>query len=198
MEAFMTSCDNEDNLSRYYKNQCSIQDGSRLYEEKKKHGSKILMLFAEVYPFLTKLYGIDNATDMILNYQNTNVFLEWFWRTKHRLGEVLQLDPNEFYIGEWIGKGFFLKITLSILIYNNIIIDTDIVNTLINKQKKMIEAITTTKIDNTNEHLLKNNNQYCIFPSINIRQSIDGYTLLDQVILYTTNIDLFFENVIYD
>ncbi len=110
--------DNYD-LSKYYRCQTDICFSSQLYGDRiVEHGSKVLMLFAEVYSFLVKGFSAEIASLMIVNYSNSDSFKLWFWKIKHALGIELQCDPNYNDIGKWVGKGFLLKIVLSTIMHN--------------------------------------------------------------------------------
>ena len=105
--------DDDYDLSKYYRCQTDICFSSQLYGDRiVEHGSKVLMLFAEVYSFLVKGFSVETASFMIANYSNSDSFKLWFWKIKHALGIELQHDPNYNDIGKWVGKGFLLKIVL--------------------------------------------------------------------------------------
>lgn len=109
----------KDELMDYYKCQTDICYCSQLYgENKEEHGSKILMLFAEIYAYMVEEFGLTQSPRLIIDYENSEIFKAWFWDVKHRLGRELLVDPDFDTIGQWIGRGLFLKIALSIIEYH--------------------------------------------------------------------------------
>jgi len=169
----------------YIKSQTNICFNSDLFDDKHQHGSKIIMLFAEAFPFLTDLFDINKSGELITEYSNTNVFKHWFWRIKHILGQKLKRDPTFYDIGHWIGKGLFLKIIISLLIYHKIFINDEIIIKIIEKQKKFLnDLIDIIEISN-----LKNNNLIEIY-------SDDYYVLDEHVITSYENEGFYLSNLI--
>ncbi|MBR6199594.1 MAG: hypothetical protein IKQ61_04945 [Spirochaetales bacterium] len=135
---------NQINRQKYFKYQFDISTGSELYGNNvTEHGSKIITLFAEVYASLVKLYGTDITKDAMLKFENCDTFKNWFWNVKHRLGTVILRDPQFDDIGLWLGKGLYLKIILSTIKYNNLILTHDNLARLIARQDKLIKKFVT-------------------------------------------------------
>ncbi|MBR6060563.1 MAG: hypothetical protein IKP67_00695 [Spirochaetales bacterium] len=135
---------NQINRQKYFKYQFDISTGSELYGNNvTEHGSKIITLFAEVYASLVKLYGTDITKDAMLKFENCDTFKNWFWNVKHRLGTVILRDPQFDDIGLWLGKGLYLKIILSTIKYNNLILTHDNLARLIARQDKLIQRFVT-------------------------------------------------------
>ncbi len=181
-----SSCDDLLMLSNYYRCQKDICLRSELFGERiVEHGSKVVMLFAEIYSFMVDKYGLNVIPSIIINYENSAPFKHWFWGVKHKLGIEIQSDPTFCDIGKWIGKGLFLKICLSITYHNKLMIDENIVREMIDRQKKMIEELSE---DN--------------FFSRNSKKAIDfvdrGYILLKEKTILSYDNEFFFrENVIF-
>ncbi len=128
------------NRQKYYRYQFEICTNSELYGDNvSEHGSKIATLFAEVYASLVDLYGTDITKDAMLKFENCDKFKHWFWNVKHRLGTVLLRDPQFDDIGLWLGKGLYLKIILSTIKYNNLILTNNNLAVLIDRQEKLIK-----------------------------------------------------------
>ena len=128
------------NRQKYYRYQCEICTNSELYGDNvTEHGSKIATLFAEVYASLVKIYGTDITKDAMLHFENCDKFKNWFWNVKHRLGTILLRDPQFDDIGLWLGKALYLKIILSTIYYNRLILTNDNLAQLIHRQEKLIE-----------------------------------------------------------
>ena len=163
--------------------QTEICFSSDLFHDKKTHGSKIIMLFAEVFSFLVEIYGLNNITSLIINYSNTSAFKKWFWNIKSILTEQLSEDPSFYEIGKWIGKGFFLKICLSVIIYNGFIIEKNVLNRIIEKQKKLLKEL--------------KKDIYFLNNIISIEEDNGSYSLLNENIILTNDNDSFYlENII--
>ena len=169
---------NSEEIKKYYKSQTEICFSCDLFHDKKNHGSKIIMLFAEIFSFLVDIYGVNNISNLIINYSNTNGFKKWFWKIKNILGEQLNEEPSFYEIGKWIGKGFFLKICLSLMIYNGFILEKKILNKIIEKQKKLIKEL--------------KNDPFAANCKISIDEMINGYSLLNEEILLTNDNDCFY------
>jgi len=175
---------NSDEIKKYFRSQTEICFSCDLFNDKETHGSKIIMLFAEVFSFLVDNYGINNVSNLIINYSNTTNFKKWFWAIKNKLEQYIGEEPSFYEIGKWIGKGFFLKICLSVIIYNSFILDNNILNSLIHKQKKLIKEL-------KNESFIKNNQ--IIIQEFNN----SSYSLLNENIVLTIDDEYFYlENVI--
>lgn len=119
MKRKMKELENTSDLEVYFRKQTDICFCSELFGDLiNEHGSKVLMLFAEIYSFMVQEFGLKLAPQIIIDYSNSKIFKEWFWTIKHRLGENLHHDPTFDEIGKWIGRGFFLKIIISIIIFS--------------------------------------------------------------------------------
>ncbi|MCG8569123.1 MAG: hypothetical protein MJB14_03180 [Spirochaetes bacterium] len=130
-----------DYFHQYYQNQCDICYQSELFTDKDVDGSKIIMLFAEIYSHITFEYGLECIVNRFVEYSNTNRFKNWFWKNKYLLGEHLQKDPDSHHIGLWLGKGMFLKIIFSFLHYHRLNFSALSLSKLIDKQKKLLEHL---------------------------------------------------------
>lgn len=137
----MNKAVNSNNIKEYLQQQQEVCLSCELFSDKFKHGSKVIMLFAEVFSFLVDIYGVKNTANLIKQYSSTSVFKNWFWRIKHLLGEQLNTDPSFDDIGNWIGKGFFLKISLSLIIIHKLYLEEAIINDLIKKQNQLIKSL---------------------------------------------------------
>lgn len=116
----MQSCKNVlANLSNYYVFQAEISENSELFGQNLEHMDKVILLFAEIYAFICNEFSVEIAKKLIIDYENSDTFKKWFWKIKHKLGEVLKKDPTCDEIGCWIGKCAFLKIVYNILCYKN-------------------------------------------------------------------------------
>ena len=114
----MSFCENVSmDLKNYYMFQAEISEMSELFGQNTEHIDKVILLFAEIYAFICDEFSIELARKLIMNYENSDTFKRWFWKMKHRLGEVLKKDPTSDEIGCWIGQGAFLKIVYNILCY---------------------------------------------------------------------------------
>lgn len=170
-------------LKEYFRSQKDICFKSELYNDKYVHGSKIIMLFAEVFSFIVKIYGVNNSSKIITQYSNTTGFKKWFWKIKHRLGEYILSDPTFCDIGKWIGKGFFLKICISLIIFNGLLLEENILNKMINKQKKLLKELSEEKyFANGKKAIITNNDHYIL--------------LNEKISLSYTNEHFFIENLI--
>ncbi|HOJ64653.1 MAG TPA: hypothetical protein PLE45_09555 [Spirochaetota bacterium] len=171
-------------LKKYYSDQANICFRSKLYGEDENaclHASKVLMLFAEIYPVLVDFYGINMNPDVIINFQNSKIYRQWFYKVKYILGEEIKSDPDFSQIGNWLGKGFFLKNCLSVIYYSDkLYFNEAIVNFLIKKQKKLL--------NNLLEH-----NYFTDQTKKAIEIFDDGYYLLNEKTLLSYKKDLFFE-----
>ena len=77
----------KNDLTQYYKCQTDICFNSQLYGENiEEHGSKILMLFAEVC-VSCRGFGLNLTPRMIILYENTEFLNHGFWKVKHQLGD---------------------------------------------------------------------------------------------------------------
>ncbi len=177
--------DDINNIKKYYNCQKDICLKSELFgNELETHGGKVLMLFAEIFSFFVDAYEVEKTTNIILNYQNSNHFKHWFWRVKHNLGLMINNDPTFYDIGKWIGSGLFLKMSISILVSNNVYIDSALIDRIIGRQRRNIEKLLGEK------QLIYNRD--C---SINLTD--DGYYLLKERTLLDPKNQLFFqENII--
>ena len=159
-------------IENYYKSQIELCCKAELYSDQRKHGGKVLMLFAEVFSCLVECYGIESTTNHLLKYANSKVFKDWFWKVKHLLGECLKKDPSFDDIGAWIGKGFFLKMFLSFLIYSNLLIEPFVLNKVISRQKKLLENlmanIDITMLNNIIKFDLDNHKYFILNEPINL------------------------------
>lgn len=172
-------------LKNYYKCQKDICLKSELFGDRVfEHGSKIIMLFAEIYSFMVERYGLNLIPSTIINYENSHSFKHWFWEIKHNLGTEIQADPSFCDIGKWIGKGLFLKICLSISYHNKLMLDENIIKDMIKRQLKMLDDL---KSDNC---FIKNGKK-----AIEVYDY--GYTLLKQKTVLSYDNEYFFkENII--
>jgi hypothetical protein len=174
-----------DDLKHYFRCQKDICFKSKLFGgEIEEHGSKVVMLFAEMYSFLVDKYGINAIPTTIIQFQDSKHFKHWFWKVKHILGEEVLSDPSFFDIGKWIGKGLFLKMCLSITYYNHFLNDEKIIKQMIDKQKTMIREL-------LNENYFLKNGRKAI-------EIIDnGYILLKEKIILSYDSEYFYkENII--
>ncbi|HOV13269.1 MAG TPA: hypothetical protein PK771_03205 [Spirochaetota bacterium] len=173
-------------LSSYYRCQKDICLRSELFGERIfEHGSKVVMLFAEIYSFMVEKYGLNVIPSIIINYENSPSFKHWFWEVKHKLGIELNSDPTFYDIGKWIGKGLFLKICLSITHHNNLLLDESIVNEMISRQSKMLHEL------NKDGAFFRNGKNA-------IEMTDRGYILLrEKTVLSYDNEYFFKDNVIY-
>jgi hypothetical protein len=179
-----SDCDFLYNLKKYYKYQEDICYKSKLFDDIHEHGSKVLMLFAEIYSFMVDKYGINNMPFVISEYQNSKIFRTWFWKVKHKLGQEVGADPSFCDIGKWIGKGLFLKICLSMIYHNHLLTDEKIIKMLVEKQKSLI-------LDIIRDNSFKKNGKKAI-EFVN-----GGYFLLNEkIILSKESTDFFQENII--
>lgn len=169
-------------LRKYYEDQRQICLRSSLYGENIcENASKVLMLFSEIYPVLVDFYGIGINPDIIISFENSHIYRKWFDRVKFILGSEIRTDPDFIHIHKWLGKGLFLKTTLSIIYYsNNLYFDEFILHILIDKQKRLLDE------------LLKNN----YFIDNSTRKAIelfdDGYYLLGEKTILSYKKDIFF------
>jgi hypothetical protein len=171
-------------LKRYYKYQEDICYKSRLYDDITEHGSKVVMLFAEIYSFMVDKFGLTSVPKIISEYQNSKVFCNWFWNVKHYLGQEVLNDPSFCDIGKWIGKGFFLKICLSLIYHNHLFTDEYVINQMIEKQKKLLAEL-------LKENSFTKNGKSAITKIEN------GYILLNEKTILSCDHDLFYkENII--
>ena len=179
-----SDCDFLYNLKKYYKYQEDICFKSKLYDDINVHGSKVLMLFAEIYSFMVDRFGLTNMPFIISEYQNSKGFRNWFWKVKHKLGQEISSDPGFCDIGRWIGKGLFLKICLSLIYHNHLLTDEKLIKSLIEKQKSLI-------MDIIRDNQFKKNGKKAI------RFINGGYTLLNEkVIISHEDASFFNENII--
>lgn len=170
-------------IKKYFQSQKDICFNSELYYDKCTHGSKIIMLFAEIFSFMVNIYGINNTSNLITQYSNTSTFKKWFWQIKHRLGEHILDDPSFYDIGKWIGKGFFLKIILSLILHGGLLIEENTLNKIIEKQNKLLKELISEK------HFANG--------KMSIIQEHDGYILLNEKICLCCEKEHFFiENLI--
>ncbi|MCG8573115.1 MAG: hypothetical protein MJB14_23525 [Spirochaetes bacterium] len=179
-------------MTRYYRCQTNICYQSQLFgEQKGDHSSKVLMLFAEIYSFLAHEYDLNIVPNLIINFGNTPKFKKWFWNIKHRLGEELQADPNYHDIGTWIGKGFFFKILINILLDNNRKMDQ------INFYQPVLMKKIVQRQNVLLQQLLKEK-QHCPYQKIGLEMIRDGYILLNEKIILNEKNEYFFSsNLIY-
>lgn len=169
-------------LVQYYRCQKDICLKSELFGANIfEHDSKVLMLFAEVYSFLVEEYGVNTTFSAIINFENSDIFKNWFWKIKHRLGWVILKDPTFCEIGEWIGRGLFLKIALNICTYNNLSISDNFINRMSKKQKSLIIELNKRNCLNAN-----GNNT--------IEFLVDGYVLLKEKTILSNNNNSFVED----
>ncbi|HBD93125.1 MAG: hypothetical protein A2015_06985 [Spirochaetes bacterium GWF1_31_7] len=170
--------DNGD-LLQYYKCQTDICYCSQLYGDlAEEHGSKVLMLFAEIYAYMVSEFGLTIAPSMIIKYENSELFKKWFWKVKHELGLELSIDPDFHEIGKWIGKGLFLKIVFSMLSFNRVVFEES------NLNFNFIEIVKRTIL--RQEILLNDLLKENYFQSKNrlaIELFSNGYTLLNETIV---------------
>ena len=180
-------------LKKYYRCQTDICFHSELFgSEIHKHGSKVLMLFAEIYSFLVLEFGLNFTPDMITKYGNSKAFKHWFWQIKHRLGEELKNEPNFNDIGKWIGKGFFLKIILNLLkhsteyITNYSVFKDTVLDRVVNRQRALLR------------HLMQEN-YFSTTGAQAIEEVEDGYILLNEKVILNPQSEYFFNrNLISD
>ncbi len=170
-------------LKKYFQSQKDICFNSELYSDKCLHGSKIIMLFAEVFSFIVKIYGLNNTSNLITQYSNTTGFKKWFWNIKHILGEHILSDPNFYDIGKWIGKGFFIKICISLILYNGLLLEENILNQMIEKQKKLLKELSKEKYFANGKTSIVHENNYC-------------FLLNEKINLCYNNEHFFIENII--
>lgn len=166
----------------YFKSQYDICFSSELFTDKNAHGSKIIMLFAEVFPFIVDEFGLNNSSIMISQFSNSRLFKDWFWRIKHKLGEYKKADPTYYDIGIWIGKGLFLKILVSFIYFHNLYISENVLKKAVKKQLKLLNEIINCRE---------------ILYNINYDYSRTHYTLLSEKTVLALNDNLFYiENTI--
>ncbi|OHD14231.1 MAG: hypothetical protein A2Y34_16395 [Spirochaetes bacterium GWC1_27_15] len=179
-------CNELADLTKYYTCQTDICLRSELFGDRIfEHGSKVVMLFAEIYSFMVEKYGLNVIASVMIQFENSNFFKQWFWNIKHFLGQQLICDPSFCDIGKWIGRGLFLKICLTMIYYNNLYLDETIINHLIEKQKKILDELIK---DNYFEEDKK---------AIDIIDN--GYILLREKTILAYDSEYFFkENVIYN
>ncbi len=171
------------NMKEYLNSQTNICFSCDLYIDKNEHGSKIIMLNAEVFPFLTRKYGISKASNLIIQYINTPVFKHWFWKIKHSLGQYLKCDPTFDDIGKWIGRGFFLKMSISLLIYHKFFINENFIRELINRQIKLLDDLKNYQLTYNSRNIIE------------LYQ--DHYVLLDEKTITSYDNEYFYlENII--
>jgi hypothetical protein len=171
-------------LLKYYRCQTDICFNSQLFGDQiTLHGSKVLMLFAEIYAFLVNDAKLNVDHNFFIAFENSINFKNWFWTIKHRLGIELQNDPSFFDIGKWIGQGFFFKIIFNLIIDNPLKFDitnnSKIFDNAIQKQKNIL-----------NNFLTKNYFIKPDKPAIEMLQ--DGYTLLNEKVILDQNNKLFY------
>lgn len=165
----MSSCKNiPTNLNNYYMFQTEISKTSELFGQNSEHIDKVILLFAEIYAFICDEFSVEIAKNLIMNYENSDIFKKWFWQIKHRLGEALKKDPTCNEIGCWIGQGAFLKIVYNTLSYkasDEVIRLSGWLNVLTKaaeRQQKLLKSLTKispkicTIIPCKNEYLLLN------------------------------------------
>lgn len=174
-------------IKKYYEDQKQICLRSSLYGDSKcENAGKVLMLFSEVYPLLIDCYGIHIINpDTIINFENSNIFTNWFARVKYILGIKVHCDPDFYQIGKWMGKGFVLKYALSIIYYSDELkFDELIIQKIINRQKKLLDTLLQDNYFIENEE-----------KAIDLFD--DGYYLLNEKTILSYKKDLFFnENII--
>jgi hypothetical protein len=173
-------------LKTYYRCQKDICFSSKLYGNKiEEHGSKVLMLFAELYAFMVDNYGIKSVPNSLTNFQNSTIFEHWFWRVKHFLGEEILNDPTFYDIGRWIGKGLFLKMSLSLTYHDQFLqLNENIMRNLIDRQKKLVKELLSEN------YFLKNGKK-----AIEIIDN--GYILLKEKTILSLDSEYFYkENII--
>lgn len=170
---------NEKDLKKYFKCQTDICYSSELYgSDIEEHGSKVLMLFAEIYSYMVGEFGLNLAPNIIIKFENSEIFKSWFWNVKHVLGYKLSKDPEFQDIGKWIGQGLFLKIVLSIINYNLVFLNDCVSNFNIETITKNVITKQRNIIDNlliSNHFVLNGRKAIDIFP--------DGYNLLNETVL---------------
>ena len=99
------------------------------------------------------------------------------------MGEYILSDPTFCDIGKWIGKGFFLKICISLIIFNGLLLEENILNKMINKQKKLLKELSEEKyFANGKKAIITNNDHYIL--------------LNEKISLSYTNEHFFIENLI--
>lgn len=165
----MSSCEDiHTDLSNYYTFQAEISKTSELFGQNTEHIDKVILLFAEIYSFICDEFSVEIARNLIINYENSDIFKKWFWKIKHRLGEVLKKDPTCDEIGCWIGQGAFLKIVYNILCYkaSDEIVRLsgwmEVLTKAAERQQKLLKNLTKlstkicTVIPSKNEYLLLN------------------------------------------
>jgi len=172
-------------LTNYYRCQRDICLKSELFGEYiVEHGSKVVMLFAEIYSFLVEKYGLNIIPSLMINYQNSPSFKHWFWHIKHNLGIELGSDPTFYDIGKWIGRGFFLKISLSILHNNILLLDEKIINEMIDKQKRIVSElmVDNTFSKNSKNAIIKNEKGYILLKERTVLSYDSEYFFKDNII----------------
>jgi hypothetical protein len=138
----MQDCNCQQDMTRYYRAQLKICLDSQLFgDNRKNHAGKVLMLFSEIFSFLSDRYGIDRTTTYIIQFQNSPSFKKWFWKVKYMLGQVMEVDPTFSDIGKWIGRGFFLKITFNIIYSMDLEIDQKFIDDLVKKQSAILKLL---------------------------------------------------------
>ena len=174
---------NLEETKKYYRSQTEICFKCDLFSDKHTHGSKVIMLFAEVFSFMVDVYGINKIASLITQYSNTTGFKKWFWKIKHVLGENIHKDPTFYDIGKWIGKGFFLKICISLIIYNGMMIEEVILKKMVERQKSLLKGLSKEK--------------YFASGSVTLTEKDDHYTLLNEKIMLSYENEYFYlENLI--
>lgn len=169
---------------KYYRSQTEICFKCDLFSDKHTHGSKVLMLFAEVFSFMVDVYGINNIASLITQYSNTTGFKKWFWKVKHILGENIHKDPTFYDIGKWIGKGFFLKICISLVIYNGMVIEESILQKMVEKQKRLLKDLSREKYFSNGLTTLTEKDGYYILLNEKIMLSYENeYFYLENLII---------------
>lgn len=177
-------------LTQYFKCQTDICYCSQLYGDfVEEHGSKVLMLFAEIYAYMVQEFGLSIAPNLIIQYENSDMFKKWFWKVKHQLGFELFGDPDFDDIGTWIGKGFFLKIVMSIVVYNRVFFEEcspgfsfdKILQRTVVRQKELLEQ-------------LKKSNSFTPAGKKAIEMFDNGYRLLNEIVYLDANDHNFISN----
>ncbi len=166
----------------YLRSQKDICLKCDLFEDKSTHGSKIIMLFAEIFAFLVDIYGIEKTTNLIRQYSNSEQFKHWFWRIKYFLGEFFGCDPSFEHIGKWVGKGLFLKISISVIIFHKLNIEAKVIKQLIEKQKNLLEELKKEDINFYTRIIHNSNDHY--------------YLLNERVVISYDNEYFYFDNII--
>jgi len=172
---------NFNDLRMYFRCQKDICFKSELFGDKIiDHGGKIVALFAEIYSFMVEVYGLSMTPDVIVKFSNSDRFKNWFWTVKHKLGQSTYSDPDFIEIGDWMGKGLFLKITFSMILYNNLYFDESLINKLIEKQKRLLKSLLETNRFQNGKKAIETDDW--------------GYTLLEERTMLLYSSDLFHQN----